>query len=193
MSYRLGIDIGGTFTDATLINETTGEIRIGKVPSTPKDPSRGFLVATQRLLRDNNISPASVSYLVHGTTIATNAIIERKLAKTGFVTTEGFRDMLEIARQIRPSLYDLQFEKPQPLVPRYLCFGVPERLDAKGKILTPLNETAVAKVAEQLLKEKVESVAICLIHAHANSNHEQRVAKIIEDIIPGIIISPLKS
>ena len=189
MSYRLGIDIGGTFTDATLINETTGEIHIGKVPSTPKEPSRGFLAATQRLLRDNNISPASVSYLVHGTTIATNAIIERKLAKTGFVTTEGFRDMLEIARQIRPSLYDLQFEKPQPLVPRYLCFGVPERLDAKGKILTPLNETAVAKVAEQLLKEKVESVAICLMHAHANSNHEQRVAKIIEDIIPGIIIS----
>ena len=189
MGYRLGIDIGGTFTDATLINETTGEVHIGKVSSTPKDPSAGFMEATHRILRQNNVAPADVSYLVHGTTVATNSIIEGKVARTGFVTTDGFRDMLEIARQIRPSLYDLQFEKPKPLVPRYLCFGVPERLDAHGQVLTPLDEHPVRKVAEQLRREGVESVAVCLLHAYANPAHEQRVGEIIREFFPGAIIS----
>jgi N-methylhydantoinase A len=137
--YRLGIDVGGTFTDGILINEETGETRIAKVSSTPKDPSVGFLAAVERILREARIEPKDVRYLVHGTTVATNAIIEGKLATTGFITTEGFRDMLEIQRQIRPALYDLLFEKPRPLVPRYLCFGIPERLDATGKVLTPLD------------------------------------------------------
>ena len=138
--YRLGIDIGGTFTDATLINEGTGELRVGKVPSTPEDPSLGFMEASDRILREASVSPTEVEYLVHGTTVATNAIIEKKVAPTGFITTDGFRDLLEIQRQIRPTLYDLHFEKPRPLVPRYLCFGIPERLDAQGNVLTPLDE-----------------------------------------------------
>ena len=117
MAYRLGIDIGGTFTDATLVHEETGELRIAKVPSTPKDPSAGFMEATLRILRESEVAPDEVTYVVHGTTVATNSIIEGKIARAGFVTTDGFRDMLEIARQIRPSLYDLQFEKPKPLVP----------------------------------------------------------------------------
>src|SRR5712692_6942648 len=149
MPYRLGIDIGGTFTDATLINEATGEVRIGKVSSTPHDPSIGFMEATQRILREANVAPSDVRYVVHGTTVATNAIIEGKVAPTGFITTDGFRDLLEIQRQIRPSLYDLQFDKPRPLVPRYLCFGVPERLDYRGQVLTPLNTDAVREVAMQ--------------------------------------------
>ena len=119
-----------------------------------------------------------MTYLVHGTTVATNAIIEGTIARTGFVTTEGFRDLLEIARQIRPSLYDLQFEKPRPLVPRYLCFGVPERLDARGQVLTPLDESAVVRVAARLAEEGVESIAVCLLHAYANPEHEQRVGRI---------------
>ena len=135
--YRLGIDVGGTFTDGLLIDENTGETRIAKVPSTPADPSVGFLAAVERILREAGTEPADVGYLVHGTTVATNAIIEEKLAQTGFITTEGFRDILEIQRQIRPSLYDLLFEKPRPLAPRYLCFGIPERLDATGKVVTP--------------------------------------------------------
>jgi N-methylhydantoinase A len=126
--YRLGIDVGGTFTDGILINEQTGETRIAKVPSTPKDPSIGFLNAVERILRDANIDTDDVSYLVHGTTVATNAIIEGKLAPTGFITTEGFRDMLEIQRQIRPSLYDLLFEKPRPLVPATFVSGFPSDL-----------------------------------------------------------------
>src|ERR1051326_1740738 len=126
--YRLGIDIGGTFTDATLVDEATGELRIGKVPTTPRDPSQGFLEASRRILERAGVAPDAVAYLVHATTGATNAIIEGTTAPAAFLTTEGFRDLLEIQRQIRPSLYDLQFEKPRPLVPRNLCFGVPERL-----------------------------------------------------------------
>lgn len=188
-TYRLGIDIGGTFTDATLLNESTGEIRIGKVSSTPKDPSLAFIEATRRILRENDVPPAEIAYVVHGTTVATNAIIEGKIAKTGFVTTDGFRDMLEIARQIRPSLYDLQFEKPEPLIPRHLCFGVHERMDARGQVLRPLDEANVIQVAEALRHENVESVAVCLLHAYVNPEHEQRVGQIIRDLLPDAIIS----
>jgi N-methylhydantoinase A len=189
MAYRLGVDIGGTFTDATLINEETGEIHIGKVSSTPQDPSLGFIEVTQRILRQNNVAPAEITYLVHGTTVATNAIIEGKVARTGFITTAGFRDMLEIARQIRPSLYDLGFEKPKPLVPRYLCFGVPERLDGRGQLLTPLDETVTRQIAGQLRREQVEAVAVCLLHAYANPDHEQRVGQIIQEIFPEAVLS----
>ena len=187
--YRLGVDIGGTFTDATLINEETGEIRVGKVPSTPQDPSHGFMEATHRILREADVSPDEVGYVVHGTTVATNSIIEGKVARTGFVTTDGFRDLLEIQRQIRPSLYDLQFEKPRPLTPRYLCFGVPERLDAQGNVLTPLDESTVRDVAAQLRQEDVESIAVCFLHAYINPSHEKRTGEILREILPDTIIS----
>ena len=187
--YRLGVDIGGTFTDATLINEETGEIRVGKVPSTPQDPSHGFMEATHRILHEADVSPNEVGYVVHGTTVATNSIIEGKVARTGFVTTDGFRDLLEIQRQIRPSLYDLQFEKPRPLTPRYLCFGVPERLDAQGNVLTPLDEGTVRDVAERLRQEDVESIAVCFLHAYINPSHEKRTGEILREILPDTIIS----
>ena len=187
--YRLGIDVGGTFTDAMIINEETGEIRIGKVPSTPKDPSIGFLDAVDTILKENNIEAQDVTYVVHGTTVATNAIIEGKMAATGFITTEGFRDMLEIQRQIRPSLYDLQFEKPRPLVPRYLCFGIPERMDFQGKILTKLDTDSVRDVARQLKKEGVESIAVCYLHAYINNEHEARTEALLKEEFPEAIIS----
>ena len=187
--YRLGVDIGGTFTDATLINEVTGEIRVGKVPSTPKDPSHGFMEATDRMLRQAGVSPDEVGYVVHGTTVATNSIIEGRVARTGFITTDGFRDLLEIQRQIRPTLYDLQFEKPRPLVPRYLCFGVPERLDAQGNVLTSLDESAVKQVAERLRQEGVESIAVCLLHSYVNPRHEKRIGAILRETVAGVPIS----
>ena len=187
--YRLGVDIGGTFTDATLINEETGEIRVGKVPSTPQDPSHGFMEATHRILREADVSPDEVGYVVHGTTVATNSIIEGKVARTGFITTDGFRDLLEIQRQIRPSLYDLHFEKPRPLTPRYLCFGVPERLDAQGNVLTPLDESAVRNAADQLRQEDVESIAVCFLHAYINPSHEKRTGEILREVLPNTIIS----
>ncbi|MDP6788329.1 MAG: hydantoinase/oxoprolinase family protein [Rhodospirillales bacterium] len=187
--YRLGIDVGGTFTDGILINEETGETRIAKVPSTPKDPSIGFLEAVERILREAGIETRDVGYLVHGTTVATNAIIEGNLSPTGFITTEGFRDMLEIQRQIRPALYDLLFEKPQPLAPRYLCFGIPERLDATGEVLTALDEKAVAAAAEQLKKEGVEALAVCYLHSYLNPAHEMRTREIVQEVFPDAVVS----
>jgi N-methylhydantoinase A len=187
--YRLGIDIGGTFTDATLLDEATGALHIDKVSTTPADPSRGFMEAAARLLHKAGASPQEVRYVVHATTVATNAIIEGKIARTGFVTTEGFRDMLEIARQVRPSLYDLLFEKPPPLVPRQRCFGVPERLDAQGHVLVPLDEAAVRRVAERLLQAEVEAIAVCLLHSYVNPIHEQRVGEIFRELCPQTVVS----
>ena len=189
MAYRLGVDIGGTFTDIALIDEATGQIYTGKVSSTPQDPSGGFMEAVQRLLAKQQVAAQDVAYIVHGTTVATNAIIEGKVAPTGFITTEGFRDMLEIARQIRPTLYDLQFEKPRPLVPRHRCFGVPERLDAQGQVLTPLNEDALRQVANKLRDEGVESIAVCFLHAYANPAHERRAGEIIAEVFPEAVVS----
>jgi len=189
MAYRLGIDIGGTFTDATLIDEDSGKVRIDKVSSTPHDPSLGFCEATRRILREARVEPADVRYVVHGTTVATNAIMEGKTARTGFITTDGFRDMLEIQRQIRPSLYDLQFEKPRPLVPRYLCFGVPERMDADGKVLTALDQAATRRIAVELRAEGVEAVAVCLLHAYINPDHERMVGEILSEVFPEAIVS----
>lgn len=189
MAYRLGVDIGGTFTDIALIDETTGRIYTDKVSSTPQDPSGGFMEAVQRLLAKQQIAAKDVAYIVHGTTIATNAIIEGKVAPTGFITTEGFRDMLEIARQIRPTLYDLQFEKPRPLVPRHRCFGVPERLNASGTVLTPLDEKALRQVAHALRAEGVEAIAVCFLHAYANPVHERRAGAILAEVFPEAIVS----
>ena len=187
--YRLGVDIGGTFTDGILINETTGEIRTAKVPSTPADPSDGFLQVVRRMLDVSGVEPEWVKYVVHGTTVATNAIIEGNLAKTAFITTDGFRDLLEIQTGIRPTLYDLQFQKLKPLVPRYLCFGVPERLDFRGEVLVPLDEDAVKGVVQELREEGVESVAVCLLHSYINPEHEKRVGEILAGELPSVLCS----
>ncbi len=132
MSVRLAIDIGGTFTDATLIDEETGEVSIAKVLTTPSDPSVGFMQAVERALAEGTVAAGDVTFVVHATTVATNAIIEGNIARSGFVTTDGFRDLLEIARQVRPSLYDTQFEKTVPLVPRDRAVTVRERLGPAG-------------------------------------------------------------
>jgi N-methylhydantoinase A len=121
--------------------------------------------------------------------VATNTIIEGKSATTAFVTTEGFRDLLEIARQIRPVLYDLQFEKPKPLTPRHLCFGVRERLDARGQVIAPLDEASVQRVADMLRQAGVEAVAVCLLHAYINPRHEEAVGAILRSALPNIPIS----
>ena len=189
MAYRLGVDIGGTFTDIALVDETTGQVYNGKVSSTPHDPSAGFMEAVRRLIEQRQVVPDAVSYIVHGTTVATNAIIEGKVASTAFITTDGFRDMLEIARQIRPELYNLQFEKPQPLVPRHYCFGVAERLNARGDVLVGLDEDALRAVALQLQREGVQSIAVCFLHAYANPVHEQRAGEILAEVFPEAMVS----
>src|SRR3954453_15910341 len=150
MSVRLAIDIGGTFTDATLIDEETGAVSIAKVLSTPSDPSQGFMQAVDRALREGGVDASQGQFVVHATTVATNAIIEGKIARSGFVTTEGFRDLLEIARQVRPPLYDTQFEKPPPLVPRDRAVGVKERLGPAGEVLLELDDDSVREAGALL-------------------------------------------
>ena len=186
--FHLGIDVGGTFTDAVLIS-TDGRIDTAKVSSTPDDPSLGFMAAVSRILQKSGVEPKLVSHLVHGTTVATNALIEGKTPKTAFLTTKGFGDMLEIGRQVRPSLYDVHFEKLQPLVPRDLCYEVPERLDAEGTVLESLDEDAVREISRMLQQADVQSVAICLLHAYVNPTHETRVAEILHEDNPDIPLS----
>jgi N-methylhydantoinase A len=187
--YRLGVDVGGTFTDAVLISEQSGEIHIAKVSSTPRNPEIGFLAAVQQILSKAGIKPPDVSYLVHGTTVATNALIEGKGSRTAFITTEGFRDLLEIGRQVRPSLYDIHFKKLRPLVPRDLCFEVPERLDAGGNVLVELDEARVAAIAEALEAEGIQSIAICYLHSYLNPRHEQRTEQILSNRMRTVVPS----
>ena len=186
---RVAVDIGGTFTDATLIDEDTGAVSIAKVLTTPADPSEGFMRAVDRALANGDVTAAQVGFVVHATTVATNAIIEGKIARGGFVTTEGFRDLLEIARQVRPSLYDTQFEKAKPLVPRDRAVTVAERLGPAGEVLLPLEDDSVRAAAGILRREGVETVAVCLLHAYVNPEHEQRVGAILAEELPGVPVS----
>jgi N-methylhydantoinase A len=189
VSVRLAIDIGGTFTDATLIDEETGSVAIAKVLTTPADPSEGFMQAVERALQDGGVHASQISFVVHATTVATNAIIEGDIARSGFVTTDGFRDLLEIARQVRPTLYDTQFEKAPPLVPRDRAVVVKERLGPAGEVLVLLDDDSVRAAAAILRREEVESVAVCLLHSYVNPDHERRVGAILAEELPGIPIS----
>jgi N-methylhydantoinase A len=189
MAVRIAIDIGGTFTDATLIDEETGRVSIAKVSTTPSDPSIGFMNAVDRALAEGAVSAESVGSVVHATTVATNAIIEGKIARSGFITTDGFRDLLEIARQVRPTLYDPQFEKTRPLIPRDRAVGVVERLGPKGEVLLPLDDESVREAAALMRREGVESIAVCLLHSYVNPEHERRIGVILAEELPGIPVS----
>jgi N-methylhydantoinase A len=189
VSVRLAVDIGGTFTDATLIDDESGRVTIAKVLSTPADPSRAFMDATSRILSESHVAGGDVRHVVHGTTVATNAIIEGNVARSAFLTTNGFRDLLEIARQTRPTLYDTQFEKLPPLVPRDRCYGIPERLGPRGEVLAELDEASVREAADALRADGVESVAVCLLHSYVNPQHERRIGELLAEALPGIPVS----
>ncbi len=165
----VGVDTGGTFTDLVLLQE--GKIRVHKILSTPDDPSRAILQGLANLGVAQNLD-----VLVHGSTVATNAVLERKGVRTGLITTAGFRDVLEIGRQTRPKLYDLRVQKDPPLVPRALRIEVIERLNELGEVLIPLDEASLKAAIEQLQAANVEAVAICLLFSFANPAHERNVA-----------------
>ena len=184
---RLAIDIGGTFTDLALEQGPTRTTI--KVLTTPDNPERGVLEGVQTILNQAGVKPSAVAILVHGTTLATNAIIERKGARTALVTTEGFRDVLALGNESRYDQYDLGITLPQPLVPRHLRLPVPERLDNLGQILLPLDEHAVAALVPTLKQEQVESIAIGYLHSFANPTHERRTRDILAEALPGIPIS----
>ena len=158
-TYRVGIDIGGTFTDAAFVDEQSGAVQIIKVPSTPADPSGGFMAAVARGLQRCDVGGEAVRLVVHATTVATNALIEGKVASLGMMTTQGFRDSLEIGRQIRARLYDVHLTKLRPLVPRRWSFGIRERLDAEGRVLEPLDVEAVRQVVRQCKAAGLEAMS----------------------------------
>lgn len=189
MTWRIGIDSGGTFTDVCLFNEETGELRIWKVPSTPKDPSQGIVAGTKEALEQVNSSPDELSYFGHGTTVATNALIEHKGAKTALYVTNGFRDLLEIGRQKRPSLYDIFEDKPEPLVPRNLRFEVNERILHNGDVEIPFDEFAFREKLVDLKNSDVESIAVCFIYGFLNEDHEIKAKSILEEEFPDCFIS----
>jgi N-methylhydantoinase A len=187
--YRIGIDVGGTFTDFTIIDETLGEVKFHKVPSTPHDPSEAIERGLSDLLSDHDIAAADISHVGHGTTVATNLIIERKGSAVGLITTRGFRDILEIGRQTRPHLFDYSVAKPPVLVPRRHRIEVDERIDAHGNVLTALDEQAVRAAATCLRDAGVEAVTICFLHAYGNPTHEQRAREIVREVMPQAYIS----
>ena len=185
----LGSDIGGTFTDFVEVDESTGRVEVYKCLTTPDDPSRAIEQGVRALCERQNRSAAALDVMVHGTTLVINAVIERKGAKTGLLTTRGFRDVLEIGREKRFDAYDLQITFPEPLVPRYMRMEVDERLHASGAVLQTLEEAGARKAVGKLLELGCESFAICLLHAYRNPAHERRLAQIIEDMAPGMPVT----
>ena len=187
MSSRLAVDIGGTFTDVVL--EVGAKSHAIKVLTTPDAPERAVLEGVRAILAQAKCRPQDVTLVVHGTTLATNALIERKGARTALVTTEGFRDSVEMAWEHRFEQYDIHMERPQPLVPRDLRFGVPERVASDGAVLLALDEAAVRRVAAELKAQEIEAVAVCFLHSFTNEAHERRVGAILAEELPGVAIS----
>ncbi len=188
-AYRLGCDIGGTFTDFVLVNNETGEILTNKCLTTPDDPSEAVDQGIRELLEKAPGFLSGVDELIHGTTLVINAIIERKGSKTGLITTRGFRDVLELGREIRYDAYDIFAEYPQPLVPRRLRKEVDERVASDGRVLTPLAADEVEKVLDELKAEGIESLAVCLINSYENPRHEQQIQAIVAAREPDLFLS----
>ncbi len=182
---RVGIDIGGTFTDLVVFDEVTGAVERTKTLTTPRAPERGFLAA----VAEQGIDLRDVSHLLHGTTLVTNLIIERTGAKVGLITTKGFRVVLEIQRSYRNELYNLQWEKPKPFVPRYLRLTIDERTDHRGEILKAADPDEVRDVVRRLLRDGVEAIAVCLLNAYANAANEEVVARICREVAPEVQLS----
>ena len=178
---RLAADIGGTFTDIVL--EVAGRRTSGKVLTTADAPERGVLDGVDAVLRQAALSPADVGVFIHGTTLATNALIERKGARTALITTEGFRDIIEQGYEKRFDHYDLMIDRPEPLVPRIRRFTIRERLSADGDVLIPLDEGAVTAIGRKLASDKVGAVAICLLHAYAHDDHERRIRELLMPLL----------
>lgn len=186
--YRLGVDVGGTFTDVVLMGPG-GRLAVKKVSSTPGSYDEGILTGIRQVLEETGVPPQDIYEVCHSTTAATNAVLERQGAKVGLITTKGFRDVLEVRRLRTPSLYDLFYTPPDPLVPRYLRLEVDERLDAGGLVLKPLDLDEVRRAVDQLLGEGVESLAVCLINAYRNSVHERAIGDLVQSEYEGLFIS----
>lgn len=186
--YRIGVDIGGTFTDLVLLDTVDDRIFHEKVLTTPQDPSQGVLTGVASILSSAGVAAADVRHVIHGTTLVANAVIERRGAKVALITTEGFRDILQIGTEWRYDIYDLFMEVPAPLVPRQLRFEAPERIGPDGSILIPLDDAAIVKLARQIEAAGVTAVAISLLHGFKNPVHEQRVREILRREVPHLAV-----
>ena len=182
---RVAVDVGGTFTDVCIMDEDTGEIRIEKTPSTPDDPMRAIMTG----VGDANVMLADVTMFSHGTTVATNALITRKLPRTAMVCTEGFRDVVEIRRSNKEDLWDTYKDVTKPYIPRRDRLTVKERIDAAGKVLTELDEQEARKVAVILKKRDVKAIAVCFINSYVNGKNEKRMKEILKEVMPDVHIS----
>ena len=187
--YRIGFDIGGTFTDFILLDESRAEIRLHKCLTTPDDPSIGALQGLAELVAGAGIDLADVAEIVHGTTLVTNALIERRGARLGLITTEGFRDILEMGTEQRYDIYDLFLQYPEPLVPRRRRLEVAERMDRDGNALMPLDLEAVRAAARKLAADGVEAIAVCFLHAYRNPAHERAAGEAIRALCPDVAVS----
>ena len=189
---RIGIDVGGTFTDIVAVSDS-GTVTFSKAASTPNDPSIGVMNAVERLADELGINSETLlsktESIVHGTTVATNALLERKGAKTGLLTTLGHRDVLEMREGLKDDRYNMRLPAPAPLVPRFLRLGVRERIKPDGRIHTELDNTSLDEAINKLREEKVTSVAVCYLHAYKEPKHEQETKKILEAKLPGVSVS----
>jgi N-methylhydantoinase A len=190
MRLAVGVDTGGTFTDLVVfdLDNPTSSLAALKVPSTPEDPSLAFEAALSGAVALTGAPWSSFIAVTHGTTVGTNALLEDHLALTGLITTDGFRDVVDIARQRRPHLYDLSVPKPTPIAPRNLRFEVIERVDHRGEILTPIDEPQLHTAIESFAAASVESIAICLLHSYANPEHELKIRETVERVLPGVVV-----
>ena len=191
MASRLGIDVGGTFTDFLLFDETSRQVQLLKTPSTPEDQSIGILTGVQKIIAQAGISASDIKVLLHGTTVSTNIVLEEKGAKVGLLVTENFEQVLHMARSQTPGPLAgwIIMEKPDPLADLELTRGIPERLDARGEIITPLDEAAARNVIRELVELGVESITISLLHSYANPVHEKRLKALVEEIGPEVPVS----
>lgn len=188
-TYELGVDIGGTFTDIVAVGARTKKVLAGKVLTDYQDLARGVLAGIERVLHDNHLLPSQISRVVHGTTLVTNCLIERRGAKTALLVTAGFGDVLEMGRESRYDIYDIDIEFPKPLAPRERVFEVDERMNHRGEVVAALDEASVAKAIERMRAQGVQSVAVCLLHAYANDAHERRIGELIRAQWPQVSIT----
>ena len=188
-SWRVGVDVGGTFTDLVAVDSDSGKRLHLKVSTTPGNPAEGFLEAIDALKDRAGLKSGDISLIFHGTTLATNAIIQRRIARTALVTTKGFRDILEIGRHWRTDLYDLKLRRPDPLVPRPLRFEVDERIGADARVVRELDADSVEAVLRKLADARAEAVAVMLLHSYSNDEHERALAQQLRERLPGVYVS----
>ena len=191
MTYRLGCDVGGTFTDLLLINEATGETYRAKTPSTPQDQSIGVMTGIERICKDAGITPAEISEFMHGTTVATNAVLEGKGAVVGLIVTDGYKQVLQIARSFVPGGLAgwIIWNKPLPLALLENTCEVKERIGARGDVVRPVNEESVREAVRKLKANKVQAITVSLMNSFANGDHEKKIRDIIKQEFPEVPVS----